>query len=50
VLNDLTVVGSLAGGGALGNVDLIYIPEPSTFALAALALLGLALIRRRSFV
>ena len=30
---DLTVVGSLAGGGDLGNVDLIYVPEPSTVAL-----------------
>ncbi len=50
VMNDLTVVGSLAGGGALGNVDLIYIPEPSTFALAAIALLALAAMRRRSFV
>jgi hypothetical protein len=38
VLGDLTVVGSLAGGGALGNVDLIYVPEPSTAALAAGAL------------
>lgn len=28
VTSDLTVVGSLEGGGALGNVDLIYIPEP----------------------
>jgi hypothetical protein len=48
VLNDLTVVGSLAGGGALGNVDLIYIPEPSTFALLAIALLALPTMRRRS--
>jgi hypothetical protein len=41
VLGDLTVVGSLAGGGALGNVDLIYIPEPTSLALASLGLLGL---------
>ncbi len=40
VLNDLTVVGSLAGGGALGNVDLIYIPEPSAIALLGLGLAG----------
>jgi hypothetical protein len=33
VLNDLTAVGSLAGGGALGPVDLIYVPEPSGVAL-----------------
>jgi hypothetical protein len=32
------VVGSLAGGGGLGDVDLIYIPEPSTALLLALAL------------
>ena len=36
---DLSVVGSLAGGGDLGNVDLIYIPEPSTIALLAIGLL-----------
>ena len=41
VLNDLTVVGSLAGGGDLGNVDLIYVPEPSTLVLLTLGLLGL---------
>jgi hypothetical protein len=38
VLNDLTAVGSLAGGGALGDVDLIYVPECSTFALLSLAM------------
>ena len=40
VMNDLTVVGSLAGGGDLGNVDLIYVPEPGTMLLAVLALVG----------
>jgi hypothetical protein len=35
VLSDLTAVGSLAGGGALGNVDLVYIPEPSAWILLA---------------
>jgi hypothetical protein len=38
VTNDLTVVGSLAGGGALGNVDLIYVPEPATILLASCGL------------
>jgi hypothetical protein len=42
VLNDLTVVGSLAGGGDLGNVDLIYVPEPSMIALLAMGLLSIA--------
>ena len=37
LLNDLSVVGSLAGGGDLGHVDLLYIPEPSTSSLIALA-------------
>jgi hypothetical protein len=41
VLGDLTVVGSLAGGGALGNVDLIYVPEPSALVLSTMALVGL---------
>jgi hypothetical protein len=41
LLNDLTVVGSLAGGGALGNVDLIYIPEPSTLILLAMGLVAI---------
>ena len=47
VAGDLTVVGSLAGGGDLGPVDLIYIPEPSTMLLMALALAGFLLTRRR---
>jgi hypothetical protein len=47
VANDLTVVGSLAGGGALGNVDLIYIPEPGTLVMLVLGLVaGLAVCRR----
>ena len=42
VAGDLTVVGSLAGGGDLGTVDLIYIavPEPSTLVLLLLVLVG----------
>jgi hypothetical protein len=41
--NDLTVVGSLAGGGDLGPVDLIYVPEPATAVLAVLGVLAWAL-------
>jgi hypothetical protein len=41
LLGDLTVIGSLAGGGELGAVDLIYVPEPSAMTLTVLGLLGL---------
>ena len=44
VMNDLTVVGSLSGGGDLGAVDLIYVPEPS--AIVMLILAGLAVAAR----
>jgi hypothetical protein len=47
VLNDFTVVGSLAGGGALGDVDLIYVPEPSSMILALLSIVGVLAARRR---
>ena len=47
VAGDLTVVGSLAGGGDLGAVDLIYIPEPSTLVLLSLALVGALAFGRR---
>ena len=47
LLDDLTVVGSLNGGGDLGNVDLIYIPEPSSICLLAVALLIFAVRGRR---
>ena len=47
VANDLTVVGSLAGGGDLGNVDLVYVPEPSTLGMLVFGmLLGLRCFRR----
>jgi hypothetical protein len=46
LLADLTVVGSLAGGGDLGAVDLIRIPEPSTAALILLGICGLGLLSR----
>ena len=50
VLSDLTVVGSLAGGGGLGEVDLIYVavPEPTTATLLTIGLLGLAAMSRRN--
>ena len=38
LVSDLTVVGSLAGGGDLGPVDLIYVPEPSAAMLLVVAL------------
>ena len=47
VTADLSAVGSLAGGGDLGAVDLIYIPEPSALAILALGAVGILLRRRR---
>ena len=49
VLGDLTVVGSLAGGGSLGDVDLVYIPvpEPSTLVLVMLGVLAAGASARR---
>ena len=44
VAGDLTVVGSLAGGGDLGAVDLIYVPEPSSLVLGVLATLGIVVM------
>ena len=41
LLDDLTVVGSLQGGGALGDVDLIYVPEPTSLVLLLLAAFAL---------
>jgi hypothetical protein len=46
VVGDLSVIGSLAGGGELGDVDLVYVPEPSTlWTLAFGMLLGLRCVR-----
>ena len=47
LLGDLTVVGSLQGGGSLGDVDLIYVPEPSTVLSCILGALVLFAGRRR---
>lgn len=44
---DLTAVGSLAGGGDLGVVDLVYVPEPTSRVLLSLVLFGLLLARSR---
>ena len=47
--NDLTVVGSLEGGGGLGDVDMhpVYcFPEPSSLLLALLGIVGLLHWRR----
>ena len=45
VAADLSAVGSLAGGGDLGNVDLIYLPEPTAVALLVVGLAGVASLR-----
>ena len=44
---DLTVVGSLAGGGDLGDVDLIYVPEPTSCVLAILGVFLVMTVLRR---
>ena len=45
---DLSVVGSLAGGGDLGEVDLVYIPEPSTLLMTFLAAISVLFSARKS--
>ena len=42
----LSAVVSLAGGGDLGEVDLVYIPEPTTGVLLLFGFLSLSLLRR----
>ena len=46
LVGDMTVVGSLDGGGPLGAVDMYVIPEPSTMILLGLAMIGLLVARR----
>ena len=49
VLGDLSVVGSLAGGGDLGSIDLVYVPEPTSALLLAIGLvIGLSHVRRKT--
>ena len=45
--SDLSAVGSLAGGGDLGDVALVYIPEPATATLFLCGFLALRLLHRR---
>ena len=47
ISDDLSVVGSLAGGGDLGEVDLIYLPEPTTFILLGFGLSSALIVVRR---
>ena len=37
LVNDLSAIGSLAGGGDLGDVDLVYVPEPSSLVMLVVA-------------
>lgn len=48
VLDDLNVMGSLAGGGELGAARVIYVPVPRANLLAALGATILLAIRRRN--
>ena len=41
--DDLSAVGSLSGGGDLGEIDLVYVPEPAS---ASLLIIGLAIFAR----
>ena len=44
---DLSAVGSLAGGGDLGDVDLVYIPEPTSALLLLIVLVSAVGFARR---
>ena len=44
---DVPAVGSLAGGGGLGDVDLVHVPEPASAVMLALGfVIGLFQIRQ----
>jgi hypothetical protein len=47
VIGDLAVVGSLEGGGGLGAVDLICVPEPTSFVMLVISLAALGGFCRR---
>ena len=47
VSSDLSAVGSLAGGGDLGEVDLVYVPEPSAIVLLGLGWLAALIVNSR---
>jgi hypothetical protein len=47
MLGDLSVIGSLAGGGDLGNVGLIYVPKPASAFLLACGLIAVSVHFRR---
>lgn len=42
VANDLSVAGSLFGGSDLGDVDLVFVPEPSALDLLAIGFVAVA--------
>ena len=48
LLSDLSIVGSRQGGGGLGDVDLVYIPEPASSIYVLLAVAVLAGRRSRA--
>ena len=50
LMHDLNIIGSYAGGGKLGHVDLIYVavPEPSTFVLMFAGLCGVICLTMRN--
>lgn len=51
VLQDLSVVGSLQGGGALGQVDLVYVPvpEPASVALLIMGMMVVVMAERNGW-
>ena len=45
--SDLPEIGTLAAGSGDGVVEMVYIPEPSTFLLSFIATIGLIAATRR---